>query len=79
MEFIEALTTTTIPLADITLEKVVFAAIIAVIGWIVVKVLITFFRRLLSRASHLPILVVEFLVRFFSLLLYVILLLLVIA
>ena len=79
MEFIEALTTITIPFADITLEKIVFAAIVAVIGWIVVKVLITFFRRVLSRASRLPVLVVEFLVRFFSVLLYVILLLLVIA
>lgn len=47
--------------------------IVAIIGWIVVKVLTAAFTRMLSRASKLPGLVVEFLVRFFSILLYVIL------
>jgi small-conductance mechanosensitive channel len=79
MDIIDTLNTTTIPLADITLENVVFAVIVAVIGWIVVKVLIASFKKALSRASHLPALVAEFLVRFFSILLYVILVLVVLS
>ncbi|MDD3934603.1 MAG: mechanosensitive ion channel family protein [Methanoculleus sp.] len=79
MEIVDILNTTTIPLSDITLEKVIFAVIIAVIGWIVVRVLISVFTKALSRASHLPDLVIEFLVRFFSVLLYVILVLTVLA
>ena len=79
MEIMDILNTTTVPLSDITLEKVVLAAIIAVIGWIVVRVLISAFTKALSRASNLPGLVLEFLVRFFAILLYVVLVLVVLA
>jgi len=68
-----------VPLSDITLESIVLAVIVAIVGWIVVKVLTAAFTQMLSRASKLPGLVVEFLVRFFSILLYVILVLIVIA
>ncbi len=79
MEIMDILNTTTIPLADITLEKVVLAAIVAVIGWVVVKVLIASFTKALSHASRLPVLVIEFLVRFFAILLYVTLILVVLS
>ncbi|CVK34426.1 hypothetical protein [Methanoculleus bourgensis] len=54
MEIVDILNTTTIPLSEITLEKVILAVIVAVIGWIVVRVLISAFTKALSRASHLP-------------------------
>jgi len=69
----------TVPLSSITLERVVLAILVAIIGWIVVKVLTSTFTTALSRASNLPGLVVEFLARFFSVLLYVILALIVLA
>ncbi|KLK88514.1 mechanosensitive ion channel protein MscS [Methanoculleus sediminis] len=69
----------TVPLSDITLESVVLAVLVAIIGWIVVKVLTSVFTKMLSRASNLPGLVIEFLIRFFSVLLYVILALVVLA
>lgn len=69
----------TVPLSDITLESVVLAVLVAIVGWIVVKVLTSVFTKMLSRASKLPALVIEFLVRFFSVLLYVILALIVLA
>jgi len=53
--------------------------IVAVIGLIVVRVIRSAFKTMLSRASKLSGLVVEFLVRFFSILLYVILILVVMA
>lgn len=68
-----------VPLSDITLESILLAVIVAVVGWIVVRVLTAAFTQMLSRASRLPGLIVEFLVRFFSILLYVILILIVIA
>ncbi|WP_255342056.1 mechanosensitive ion channel domain-containing protein [Methanoculleus sp. MH98A] len=68
-----------VPLSDITIESVVLAVLVAIIGWIVVKVLTSVFTKMLSRASKLPALVIEFLVRFFSVLLYVILALIVLA
>jgi small-conductance mechanosensitive channel len=79
MEIADILTETTIPLSGITLEKVLLAVIIAIIGWIAVKVLISLFKKTLSHSSRLPELVMEFLVRFFSVLLYVILVLVVLA
>ena len=78
MEIAEILNVT-VPLSDITLESVVLAVLVAIIGWIVVKILTSVFKKMLSRASKLPGLVVEFLIRFFSILLYVILALIVIA
>ncbi|MDD3069774.1 MAG: mechanosensitive ion channel family protein, partial [Methanoculleus horonobensis] len=78
MEIAEILNVT-VPLSDITLESVVLAVLVAIIGWIMVKVLTAVFTKMLSRASKLPGLVVEFLVRFFSVLLYVILALIVLA
>ena len=78
MEIAEILNIT-VPLSDITLESVVLAVLVAIIGWLVVKVLTAAFTQMLSRASKLPGLVVEFLIRFFAILLYVILTLIVIA
>ena len=66
-------------LSSITPESVVLALIVAVIGLIVVRVIRSAFKTMLSRASKLSGLVVEFLVRFFSILLYVILILVVMA
>ena len=66
-------------LSGITPESVVLALIVAVIGLIVVRVIRSAFKTMLSRASKLSGLVVEFLVRFFSILLYVILILVVMA
>ena len=66
-------------LSSITPESVVLALIVAVIGLIVVRVIRSAFKTMLSRASKLSGLVVEFLVRFFSILLYVILILIVMA
>ncbi|NLA38494.1 MAG: mechanosensitive ion channel family protein [Methanomicrobiales archaeon] len=79
MDLADILSTTAIPLSDITLERAIFAVIVAVIGWIVVRVLISAFKKGLTRASHLPELVTEFLVRFLSILLYVIVILVVLA
>ncbi|KUG19585.1 small-conductance mechanosensitive channel [hydrocarbon metagenome] len=79
MEIADILSDTTVPLSGTTLEAVFLAVIVAVIGWIAVKVLVSVFRNTLSRTSRLPGLVVEFLVRFFSILLYVILVLVVLA
>ncbi|WP_292364203.1 MULTISPECIES: mechanosensitive ion channel family protein [unclassified Methanoculleus] len=78
MEIAEILSST-VPLSDITLERVVLAVLVAIIGWVVVKVLTSVFTKMLSRASNLPALIIEFLVRFFSVLLYVILALVVLA
>jgi len=68
-----------VPLSSITLENVLLAVIVAVIGLIVVRLLGSAFAKTLSRTSKLSGLVVEFLVRFFSILLYVILILVVLA
>ncbi len=78
MEIAEILNVT-VPLSDITFESVVLAVLVAIIGWVVVKVLTAAFTQMLSRVSKLPDLVVEFLVRFFAILLYVLLTLIVIA
>jgi small conductance mechanosensitive channel len=79
MDIMDILNTTTIPLSEITLEKVVLAAIVALIGWITVRVLVSALTKTLSRASRLPELVAEFLARFLSVLLYVILALLILS
>ncbi|WP_301665264.1 mechanosensitive ion channel family protein [Methanoculleus frigidifontis] len=71
--------TTTIPFSGITLEQVVLAVIIAVIGLIAVKVIASAFTEMLGRTSRLSALIIELLVRFFSILLYVILVLIVLA
>ncbi|RQD83473.1 MAG: mechanosensitive ion channel family protein [Methanocalculus sp. MSAO_Arc2] len=79
MEVEDILGNTSIPLVNITLDTVVIAVIVAVVGIIAVKVLGFAFRKSLSRSDRLPVLVVEFLVRFFSVLLYVMLILVVLA
>jgi small-conductance mechanosensitive channel len=66
-------------LSGITPKSVVLALIVAVIGLIVVRVLRSAFKMALSRATKLSGLVVDFLVSFFSILLYVILVLVVMA
>ena len=79
MEIPDIFSNTALPLVDITFGTIVLAAIIAVLGFVVVKMLRYVFRRSLSRVSGLPELVVEFLISFFSILLYVLLLLLILA
>ena len=69
----------TVSLSGITLERGVLAVLVAIIGWIVVKVLTSPFTTMLSRASKLPALAIEFLVRFVSVLLYVLFFLTVLA
>jgi small conductance mechanosensitive channel len=64
---------------NISAETILLAAVVAVVGVIAARIIIAVFRGALSRTSHLPELVIEFLVRFFSALLYVIVILLVLA
>ena len=65
----------TIPYTGITLLQVLAAIIVLVIGWIAVKVIIAVFKKELGK-TKLPELVVEFLARFLSALLYVVVILL---
>ncbi|KQC04430.1 MAG: mechanosensitive ion channel protein MscS [Methanoculleus sp. SDB] len=60
-------------------ESVVLAVIVAVAGLIAARIIIAIAKRALTSASRLPDLVTEFLVRFFAVLLYVIVILLVLA
>jgi len=63
----------------ITPETLLMAAVVAIVGVIAAKIITVVFQRTLARAARLPALVVEFLVRFFAALLYVIVILLVLA
>ena len=65
----------TIPYTGITVLQVLTAIIVLVIGWIAVKVIIAVFKKELGK-TKLPELVVEFLARFLSALLYVVVILL---
>ncbi len=59
-----------LPYVGVTPIQIVTAVVILVVGWIVAKVLTASFKRGLKK-TKLPELVVEFLTRFFSALLYV--------
>jgi len=63
-----------IPHTDITVLQVVTAIIVLFIGWIAVKIIIAIFKKELVK-TKLPELVVEFLARFLSALLYILVIL----
>lgn len=65
----------TIPYTGITIFQVVTAIIVLFVGWIAVKIIIVVFKKELVK-TKLPELVVEFLARFLSALLYVVVILL---
>jgi len=69
---------TTIPHTSVTMLQALTAAIVLVVGFVAVKIIVTAFKRSLRR-SNLSNILVEFLGRFFSVLLYVLLALLVLA
>jgi small conductance mechanosensitive channel len=64
-----------IPYTDITVLQVLTAIIVLVVGWIAVKIIIAVFKKELVK-TKLTELVVEFLARFLSALLYVVVILL---
>ena len=65
----------TIPYTEITLMQVILAIIILIIGWVGAKIVISVFKGELAK-TKLPELIVEFLGRLFSVLLYVVVILL---
>ena len=65
----------TIPYTDITVIQILTAIIVIIIGWIAVKIIVAVFKKELGK-TKLPELVVEFLARFLSVLLYVVVILL---
>jgi small conductance mechanosensitive channel len=76
---LDTLPTTPLEFTNITPETLLLAALVAVVGVIATRILTAIFKQTLTRTSRLPALVVEFLVRFFAVLLYVIVILLVLA
>lgn len=64
----------TIPYTEITILQVITAITVLVVGWIAVKIIIAVFKKELVK-TKLPELVVEFLARFLSALLYVVVIL----
>ena len=68
----------TIPYTSITLMQLLTAAIVLVVGFIVVKAIVSFYKRSM-RKTKLSDILVEFLGRFFSALLYILLLLVVLS
>ncbi|MDT8357284.1 MAG: mechanosensitive ion channel family protein [Methanomicrobiaceae archaeon] len=64
---------------NISAETLLLAVVVAVLGVVAARIIAAVFRRVISRSSRLPELIIEFLVRFFSALLYVIVILLVLA
>lgn len=64
---------------DLSGETIVLAVIAAVAGFIVAKILISVFRRMLTRTSILPGLIVELLLRIVAVTLYFIVILIVLA
>lgn len=64
-----------IPYTDITVVQVLTAVIVLFVGWLAAKIVVSAFKKGL-RGSNLPELVVEFLARFFSVLIYVMVILL---
>ncbi|MGC9444222.1 MAG: mechanosensitive ion channel family protein [Candidatus Methanospirareceae archaeon] len=65
----------TIPYTEITLMQVIVAIIVLIIGWLGARLIIGLFKRELAK-TNLPELSVEFLGRLFSVLLYVVVILL---
>jgi len=64
-----------IPFTNTTIFQLLIAVIVLVVGFIVVKIVVVFFRRGLRKAKFSELLA-DFLARFFSLLLYVVVILL---
>ena len=60
-------------------ERLLLAVVVLVVGFIAAKIVIVLFRRALARTSRLPELISEFMVRFFSILLYILILFAVLA
>ncbi len=60
----------TIPYTDLTVSTLLFAIIVLVAGFVIVKFLVSMFRSGI-KSTKLPELVVEFLTRFLSILLYI--------
>ena len=67
----------TIPYTDITVMQIIAAIVVLIVGFIVLKIAVSIFRKGLSK-TKLPDLIIEFLTRFLSALLYVMLILLVV-
>ncbi|MBO8181182.1 MAG: mechanosensitive ion channel family protein [Archaeoglobus sp.] len=65
----------TIPYTTVTLLQVITAIVILVVGWILAKIVLAVFRKSLKK-TKLPELVIELLSRLFSILLYVMIILL---
>jgi len=63
----------------LSVETVILAVVVGVVGLIAARIIIAVFKRMLVRSSRLPELLIEFLVRFFSALVYVIVIVIVLA
>lgn len=74
MDF-DSLLKQTLPYTDVTIWQLLVALIILVVGWVIAKIIVMVFRNELKK-TKLPELVAELLARFFSVLLYVIVVLL---
>lgn len=69
----------TVPVANITIGSLLSALVVGITGFVAARIILLVFRKTLRRSEKLPELVVEFLVRFLSVLLYVIVILLALA
>jgi small conductance mechanosensitive channel len=78
MEFSEYLGYT-VPFANMTIGDLLFALVVGVTGLVAARIVLLFFQKTLRRSARLPELVVVFLVRFLSVFLYLIVVLLVLA
>lgn len=65
-----------LPYIGVTPMQIIIALVILIVGWIVIKLIVSAFKRSLERSTKLSELIIEFLGRFFSILLYVALILL---
>jgi small conductance mechanosensitive channel len=68
----------TLPYTEITVFQLLVALVILIVGWVIAKIIVLLFRKGLTK-TELPELVAELLVRFLSVLLYVIVILLAVA
>jgi len=72
---LNALFSIVIPYTDITIVQILTALIILVVGWTLTRVVLSTFKKRVEK-TKLPALIVEFLARFLSILLYVMVILL---
>ncbi|MCQ1535921.1 mechanosensitive ion channel family protein [Methanosarcina sp. KYL-1] len=63
-----------IPYTDLTISALLFAVVVLIAGFIIAKILVSMFQRGIQK-TKLPELIIEFLARFLSVLLYVIVIL----